>query len=100
MVFESWTTLSSHFQPNTYFLTQSEIEEKAALDSLQYGPYGLCFYYYATQGKVPRFCEEEGIDFETGDLSDYSPEKREQDLEYLDKLEVHVGHIIVEVNFP
>ena len=92
MVFESWTTVSFLFQPNSYFLTQSEIEEKAAFDSLQYGPHGLCFYYYATQGKVPRFCEEEGIDFEAGDLSDYSPEKREQDLKYLEKLEVSWTH--------
>ena len=51
------------FQENYYVLTQAEIEEKAALDSLQYGPYGLCFYFYATQGEMPPSCREEGLNF-------------------------------------
>ena len=76
------------YQANTYTLTQEEIQEKAALDSLQYGPYGLCFYFYATQGDVPESCREEGVDFATGDLSDYSPEARKGDPEFLEKLEV------------
>ena len=85
------------FQANTYTLTQEEIQEKAALDSLQYGPYGLCFYFYATRGSMPESCREEGVDFATGDLSDYTPEARKGDPEFLEKLEVTGNNFEIEI---
>ena len=40
---------------------------------------------------MPRSCKDEGIDFSTGDLSDYAPEARKEDAKFLEKLEVTGG---------